>query len=92
MKRGSFWLLCAALVVSVIALAWHVPDDRARLVLAPDTCAALASIGVALAPLATGCLYTGPVGRDFLSIYLGTLRIPRASVLVEMPLHDGTVP
>ena len=82
-------LLLVCIAFGSIVLLRAIPEDQSRLVLTPPTCAALAPQGLALTAYPGGCLYIGPVRRDFNSLGLGEIWVPRSAVIAEMPLSKG---
>ena len=81
-------VLCSLLFVGIV---FAVPSskERSRLVLSPATCASLIPLGLSLPSVPGGCLYIGPVRRDFYSVGLGDLWVPRSAVLAETDSPEG---
>jgi len=93
---ASSWVLLACLVIGLLVAAIfgvaHLSKEQPRLVLAPATCIALVPLGLTLPSVPGGCLYTGPVHRDFHSIGLGDIWVARNAVLAEAPPLEGAQP
>ena len=92
MKPLPIVLLLACLLIGLFVLLLRLPEPQIRLVLTPATCAALVPLGLPLPTAPGGCLYTGPVRRDFHSVGLGEIWVPRSAVLVEAPQSEGNKP
>lgn len=92
MKPLPILFLLAVLMVCVLVLLKRLPADPERLVLTPAACAALVPLGLSLPSVPGGCLYTGPVRRDFYAVGLGEFWVARSEVIAEAPLTEGEIP